>query len=711
MAHLNLGETLSGPEMRESSNIFSSGGETPDDKYEAGVLKWVTERVSEGEALLKDEPAYEEIDKSISYIMGDQMSRSRPDALANCPDNRLKNILNQTVAALTDIHPLFGFKTYNPKFKDTEDVLMKLSQSWWTNSFADLRLADVIKFAAGVGTGYAEIVWDASAYNGTGDIVLRSIDPRDVLPIKPVLNGPLQEWEGVILRTAKSPDELRVRFPDKSHRIKADNTPSVFARSWHRARKAVTQVISPTAVDILTGNTGRNSPRQVPTCDVFTVYVKDRRLHIGPEPIIMGDPHTTWCYTVYPTGYDKVPNGQDSMGQPIYRKATVQDSKLYPRGRMIISTRDAVLYDGPNPYWHGMFPVAKLSLDPWPWSLLGLGLVHDIIPIQDAFNEMLNGTLDHMRQLLRPGIVADKKAVPESIWQRIDTRLPGMRLKTNAVAGKGVEFVTPEPLPAYMFEMIKFMAEEMDYHAGTGAMNALMSLQQQPGADSIEKMQEALTPTLRLKGRLLEYFLRDVGEMVKGCFFQFYNLPRRVSILGEAGTTFADFDFDPGSLVPGMSPDDDGYVPELDKYRSRSDRAQWYHKNFTFTVTPNSLLAISQISRKLMYLQLRQMQLVDRWTLYDVLEVPNGGTPPGGEETITDRLMAEMQLQAMQMMAMAPAGMGAPADGGPGGPVGENGQAGPGRPDSFQSPPTLLNKKDEVGAQRQTISTSGSGGG
>jgi hypothetical protein len=363
---------------------------------------------------------------------------------------------------------------------------------------------------------------------------------------------------------------------------------------------------------------------------------------------------------------------------------------------MIVSTRKCILYDGPNPYWHGLFPVAKLCLDPWPWSLLGNGLVHDIIPIQDALNEILNGILDHVRKLLRPAVVADKKVASTSNWERIDTRLPGLKIKLPpAAGGKAIEFVSPEPLPQYTFDVLKFLADEMDYHAGTANLMALSKLEQIPGENTIEKMQEALSPVLRFKGRLLEIFLREIGEMVKANFFQFYNMPRRVAMLGQAGISFSDFDFDPGTLVPALAPQDPGYAPELDKAHSRAGRAQWFHKNFTFTITPNSLLAISQISRKLMYMQLRQQQLVDRWTLYDVLEVPNGGSPPNGAETITDRLIAEQQIMmqaAMQQQLM------------------QMGMQGPGRPPTFQESPELLSKKDEQGLPRQTISSSGEGG-
>jgi hypothetical protein len=471
----------------------------------------------------------------------------------------------------------------------------------------------------------------------------------------------------------------------------------------------MTRVVTPSAVDIANGSSSQNLPKRVPSTDVFTAYVKDRRLWTGAEPKTMGDPNTTWSYKVYPVGYTQVPDGTNSDGSPKFRKARLEDTKIYPRGRMIVATKKAVLYDGPNPYWHGMFPIAKLSLDPWPWSLLGVGLVGDLIPMQDAFSELLNGTLDHIRKILRPAVIADKKTMPTSLWERIDTRLPGMKLKTNSIAGKGIAFESPEALPSYVFEMMKYMAEEMDYHAGTANLASMMQLNQVPGEDTIEKMREAMTPVLRLKGRLMEYFLREIGEMVKANLFQFYNLPRRIAILGPAGISFNDFDFDPGVLVPALSTQDANYTTELDKSRPRAERAQWYQKNFTFSITPNSLLAVSQISRKLMYLQLRSMQLVDRWTLYEVLEVPNGGFPPNNEQTITDRLNAEQLMQVEQQMQAAQAmqmGMAPPGGGGQLDPPKE------GRPPSYQQAPSLLNKREEGSiVPRQTISSSGSGGG
>ena len=73
---------------------------------------------------------------------------------------------------------------------------------------------------------------------------------------------------------------------------------------------------------------------------------------------VMGDPSAAWAYVVDP-------------GQP-----------LYPQRRLIVSTPDLILYDGPNPYWHSMYPFARLKLWSVPWCFLGLSLLHDTIPLR-----------------------------------------------------------------------------------------------------------------------------------------------------------------------------------------------------------------------------------------------------------------------------------------------------------------------------------------
>jgi hypothetical protein len=643
----------------------------PNEKYEQAMLEWTAAAISEGERVLRSEPMYKEIEKSIQYIMGDQIDPKRPSTLANVYDNRTKHIVMQQVAALTDIHPLFGYKTSNDAFQDQSEILNNLASAWWINSKADMKLASVLRYACGPGTGYCEVHWDASIGGGVGDIVLIPRDPRDVLPIRPTLDGDVQDWEGVVIRTAKTVSELKVRFPEKAHRIKASRGGTMPDRTYGGGRGG--SMISSSPAHGSLANTPKNAVATVPSTNLYYIYLKDRRLHTGSSPLQMGDPNTSWGYKVQPAG------AKQSDGT----RYDDEDYKLYPRGRLIICTDDCILYDGPNPFWHGQFPIARLRLDPWPWGLLGLGITRDLMPLQDALNETANGILDMVRKALRPGIKGDARAMPESMWNRLDTRQPGTKVRFNPILGN-IDYEPPPNIPPYVFDFLKMMVEEMDYHGGVANLQALSQLKQAPGADSIEQMMEALQPTLRMKGRLLEVFLRDVGDMVKSNFFQFYTMPRRVQILGEAGMDLQDFNFDPGTLVPAhaKATEGDDYDAHYDYQKPRAQRARHHQKQFTFHITPNSLLSISQISRKMMYLRLHREGLIDPWTLYEVLEIPNGGSPPSGTKNIPLRMQEAMTM-----------GIGQPLPS-------------PGPQPTGQTPPHLEQKPDADGIPRPVISES-----
>jgi hypothetical protein len=634
--------------------------------YERALLMWVNERIAEGLNVIQNEPSVKDMDRMIAYIMGDQINgTARPAELMSIPLNRTKDIVLQSVSALTDIHPLFGFKTQNDAFQTQAELLTKLAAAWWVNSFADVQLGNTLRYAL-INTGYVAVNWDQSQSGGQGDITLTPMDPRDVLPIRPTYGLSVQDWEGLILCETMSVDRCRAKWPHIT--FEADNYGMFAQRTW----KGLLSLIGASPPNPSLGMRDRKAPKGVPTCDIFTIYLKDRHLWQGSQPRELGEPGTNWAYTVYPVGYQK-PDG---------KMATMQDARLFPRGRLIIASRNRIIYDGPNPYWHGMFPVAKLSLDPWPWSLLGSGLVRDLLPLQDALNHVTNGILDMVSKVLRPAVVGDAHAMPDSLWARLDTRLPGLKIKLNSARGKTMEIPEPPQLPDYVFTFWQQLMMEMDTRAGVANLQALTTLAQAPAADSIEQMKEALTPILRMKGRLLEAFLREVGDMVKGNFFQFYTAPRRVAILGDSGLDLADFDFDPGNMIPAMKVGEEGYIPQLDENLSIATRANNHLKNFSFQVTPNSLLAISTLSRKMMYLQLNRMGLMDPWSLAEVMEIPNFGEPPAGADTVVARLQAAMML-----------GIGG----------GAQLEEQPGRKPTAQKPPHMEQKD---GGQRQTVSES-----
>lgn len=594
-------------------------------RYSTNVLGWVKEALREGEAFLKEEYGYGDVDKNISYLMDGEdpgIAAKRDTTVAWYKINRAGKVFSDVISGLTDIKPVFEFRTSNAQYADQSILLNKLVENWWINNDIDLRLGDAVSWSLAAGCGYLMPWWVPHRAGGLGDIDLESIDPRDVLPVRPASRHSLQDCLSVIVRRSVPANWVRARYPEKAHLIRASREGSVWR---NRLRRAISAFKTP--VERLQSRDQTTQDMNFPLVDTYSVYIRDARINTTSGPIPMGDPDTNWFYEVQP------------------------GERMYPRGRLVICTDDLVLSDGPNPYWHGKFPICKLTLDPYPWSYFGKSVVRDIIPLNELLNEMISKVAQAARKTLKPGVIADKNSISDTVLRTINTEREGMKLKINPVAGDGIKLTDPVQVPAYIEQLIAMLLDQIDDLSGTRGLSDLLSLKQMPSSDSIEKIQAAMTPSIRRRGRLLEAFLRDVAEQVKYNIFQFYSQGRRVQILGSDGLTFEDFDFDPGNLVP---------MPDPNDTRSQMDRAISHIQGFPFYVAQNTLLSIAQLSKKMMYLQLRRMGEVDHTSLLEVMEIPNIAQINERLGSEIDQKIAAVQGGQAQPVGRPPTGQQAP---------------------------------------------------
>jgi hypothetical protein len=681
------------------------------ERLEKSLLSFLQRKVNEGFTLLKRERAYEQMPTAIEFVEGKQeILRSR--ALSKVYSNRIRKIALEVASALTDVRPIWNYETYVPEFKKQADILTKLAKGWWKNGAVDRKLQSILLYAACGGSGYGVLAYNPDLPGG-GDIDLVPYDPRDVIPIDPVYSGSIQGWRGVCLRERLPIQTVASMFPEKAALIGGGL--SSWMTSPPRDAGGIYSLMSPTYA--YASNSFDRQVAQPKGIDLMRIFIKDERVNTSDVEIQMGDPMKNWSYKVPYLG-QVLPNG---------KTADATDAKMYPRGRLIVCTPTAILSDGPNPYWHGMFPVIRFTLDPLPWSLLGASILGDEIPLQNAINEGLRGVEDGMAQWIKRGVIADKTAMSSSNMEKLDTRRPGLKALINPGSGESFQIVPGPELPNWYLQMLDFMINQMDDNSGVKGMQQLAQVRQLPSADSMEKYMEALSPLLRLRARSIEVALGEVAELLKVNFFQYYTIGRRMQILGNDGMALEDFDYDPGSLVPQESPDGD----------PRDVRAQRHHRNFTFSVAPNSFLNISHTTHKMMIMQLLRSQLCDPWTAWETLNVANIGQPPA--ETVPERIIAAKQLglmpgpppevvQAMNAMQMAQAqaaiaqasmmmpgamqqggGQPPPGGGAPGGapaPGGNPGSSGPqgGRPSSGAEPPQFVQKD---GGARTVVSESG----
>lgn len=596
----------------------------PDREHLSRVLGWATEAIAEGEAFLKSQKGFDKVQVSIDRVMGDYHADTIPAGLSDIVDNRLGKVALDLAASLTDIKPFWEYRTFNHAFDQQADMLGKLSSSWWTGRAIDMRFCDVIKYSEVAGSGYSHLLYNEQIT----DLDMVAEDPRDVLPIRPSSNISVQDCFGLLIRRERTVNYVKARYPKVASLIRPDRDASFTSRITAQADQLLAKLnMSSGFMENLWASLGGRpkATMSVPSCDVFQCYVRDPSVNESGRRVWVGEGspdgnHPNWSYWVDP-------------GDP-----------LYPRLRTLVFTRTAILRDGPSIYWHGLIPCPKLTLDPWPWSWMGKPLLLDLLPLQQELNRLLRGTSDHNQKAFRPDLITDRNSMSRAAVQNIDTRRAGLKLRVTGVGGNQAQMPATPPLDRSVPETIKFLIDEMETLSGVRDLSQMMRLGQLPSAETVEKMLESMTPTVRLRSRVMEAYLREFALITASNFFQFYDTARRVAALGPDGLTFEDFDYDPGTMIPQFvnAKDEAAYKSGPGGViRPRGERAREFLRQFTYHIAPGSLLASSEVTQKLLYLQLMRGGVVDIWTALDKLGIPNVGAPPNGANTITERLMAQ----------------------------------------------------------------------
>ncbi len=567
------------------------------------VQGWVNERIAEGDRLNRADPSFKRADELLADVMGEQFTGKHTSPDHQVIINQTRKAINAHASTLTDLRPLWEWRTKNETYVKHANAYNSRLLVWWLQTFADLELADAIRYACTIGSG--DLVFEYDRYYKGGESRMMARDWRDTLPIRPERSHSIQDWDGVILREPHHPGKLRALYPG---RIPFDfSVSSRFGAVFTRFRRIIRPERATSTLDGLGGKNPNNPYHAAsvqPELVLNRLFVRDRSINKS-QRLLMGPPGANWSYFV-------------DTGKP-----------LYPRGRCMVTIEGlpAPLYDGPNPYWHASWPVTRMSLQRWPWMFTGMPLTFDMRQLQKGLNITINDILQTFSQWVNRGSIWGKNA-PDSIYQRFDPAKPNWKVKVNQLVGTGFALQEGPQLPVWTFQFLTLLFQKWDELSGTANLQQLLQLRQVPGKETIDKYLEAMTPEIRLESRQIELFLRDLAHMFLYNCAQFDSPEKRAMLLGEEGKVLEDFDTDPGTMVPALEPGEPGYDPALDSTLPRAERAHYYLRQFAFYIAPSSILALHAQERKMMYLQLARQGYLDFWTLMDMLEVPNAGAPP-----------------------------------------------------------------------------------
>lgn len=697
-----------------------------DDSASQDLINWVNQRYREGITSLASEPAWPHIQRSIDYIYK-KRPEEIPSNLCDLSIPQVKHDITEIVATYANIRPIPDFQC--PKGADLEKqqkILNDLYMDWHVSNSVDRSYRTTFQNAAVKGTGWmaTRVTKMNLGVSGETQTVIDNYDYKEVVPIQLGRDKQIQNAYGCIIVNTVPIARAHAMYPDLQDKIVPDRQAPAAVRkavkSLGRVGSAVLAMFSPTGKIIDDGASAAS-----PEVDFFHCYVKDQSINEGGKPILVGGgapnyENNSWAYWVpsylSPTG-DKnripleAPYQDPKTKQWVTdREVTKEECMIYPRGRLIVCTRTTPCSDGPNPYWHGRFPVAKVCFDEWPDTFLGFPLTMGPIDCEKYANQLIRCIVNSAVARLNPPMQSDE-AIDENLAEKIVPTMPGQKWRINSLLGKGVTFPFDAEfynVPDFIPKVVEFLFQKAKEILGLANVQALAQARQTPSADTIQKMLEMMGPIVEDRSRAIEAAITEIGNQLLYNFFQFYTFEKRLRILGPDGSSKEDIDFDPLTLVPFSSAG-----------KTRAERAINHIRKFKYMVTPRSIHEINSLSRKMLYLQLQRGGFpIDSQTVADACDIPRFGSIEGN--TVMEKFENEqkakvrlgIELQAEQQKATGQPGQlpqGALEalqqllSGG----MNPNGHQGPGQPSSGGQPPEQISKDN---GSRTAISESGRGG-
>jgi len=584
-------------------------GETPEQRLEAEVVSWSDAVYDEAERDLADSREIRLVSKLIDYISGNQWNakarygRSRPTV------NRIFRFFTEMTGLLTDIEPDFQVKFHNEdeQWQALQTLLNEMITMWAQVSDFEMELTQTVMWAL-LNTGYGKVQWNSALNGGLGDNEFMPLGPLNVMSIGS--GNKFQDEECVIGRWPTTIESLVRTFGEVARGVIPDietDGPASEATRPGKISEAKWAALNPQLKRLL----GKANPSSMqskktryPRAMLKQFWFKDSTIHRGSKSLLVGDEKYNWSYWVEP-------------GMPIY-----------PRGRFLIIAGGKVLQDGPNPYWHSMFPFAKLRLIRVPWSSHGISALDPIAAMSDITNRINGGIMDMIRAAIEPRIVAPKAAFAQSVWDSMDPGAPGSKMMYNNNSPKSPEFPKPPELPAYVLQMKEGIDKEQDMSSGASAINQAAQKKQVPGGDSLEMIMNSRSIPIRFMGRGLSSFLTEVGTMVAANNMQFSTSKSRIAKFGTKGLTDSDFE------------------PMYGQFLSHGMTGEELVRQMLFNIRKGSLLGIEKQDEVNVAFAMVKMGVLSRKALYRKMGIP---------KSEQDRIEAELKEEAIEKIKLAQA--------------------------------------------------------
>lgn len=655
-------------------------------------LGWLREATEQGALWIQSQRGFKDWRASLDVISGEEDPRDVLSYRSRISGRRLKTNIRTAIAGLANIRPIWGFHA-TKSFASYAQVLNKTSWALYLENYWDQSIKEALAYSSATCTGFVQPVYSRNL-QGRGNLELRTYGMPCVLPIQMPANGDYQRAYAVNLLDELPIYEAHWKFPLFQDRLRPTTS-----RLWYsrQIRKAAEQNAMKR---MLSWFRRRDEDKLVDQyIPIRWTTINDLTLNDSGHTIPMGEPGSSWYYEV-PTMGSEIPDGAGGK-----RKADENDCRLYPQRRLIASSEDCVMYDGPAFNWHGQLDLIPFYLDRWPWEPMGFSMVHDGAALQSALDDIDRSAMNKLKAQQDPPLGYPMGGVTQPEAESFDPLEPRTRIGYDEQAvDQPFKLAVPYEVLQIGPEALKMREiyqDELDYQLQTRDIAEMAKARAlSKNLDSMEALIKSYGPIVQDIARSMEKSLGMLGNQMRYLIPQYMTTSRLMQYNDPETMSMDVWDFDPSNLVPSHMP---GEVP-FDKETQRPipsqytlmQRAKMFANNVRFFLMPHSVHEVTQMSFRLGLMQLRgrgypisAATVMDSWDIQNVAK-PEGNTEQERfwsekEEEITK--MARLQ-KIVESLGIQPMNMGGPKK--------------PGRPNSDKAAPHQETKSDG----RPVVSTS-----
>lgn len=560
--------------------------------------------------------------ENYKFFRGKQWKTARPSYRNSDVLNFIHAAIQTIVPIMTDNRPNIEAVPENPEDFEFAMIMTQLLRSKWDRDQFSQIVAEAIVDACIYGVAISEQPWEQDTHQGLGDFDFRTVDPLYFYPDPRARDVNDSFGKGVITAIPTDLAEVKRKYPDKAHLLKADLSDIDMAKT---AKQDMDDYRIRSATDNLTLVEGErpadvNQPDQIL---VITAWLKD-------DAIIE----------------EKIQQS-DKSGKKISGYRT---RKKYPNGRKIVTANKVLLEDDENPYLDGEFPFCRLIDHILPREFWGEGEVDNLKGPQQIINKLMSYAMDVIELMGNP---VWKNPTGSGVFSDSIVNRPGLVIDYND--GFEPRREQGEDVQPSIFAIFDRMLQAFDKVSGVNEVTRGVRPQNASGV-AIENLQEAAQTRIRLKSRNVEAWLTQVGQQFASRILQFYSIPRIVRITDnpEAARYFEiaiDSDLDESGEVQARTATVRDFEqmqgPETGQVRLVPGETLQYEikGNLDIRITTGTTLPFAKAQKKQQARELFQLGIYDAEDLLTDLEHPR-------KDSILNKMQGRMEAEAQAQAAV-----------------------------------------------------------